>query len=396
MLLLAFINTLPRLALSASDDAEILLYCQFEISFNQVQKFQKIIKCKIVGLTTIKEEQLTNEFITLQTFLQLECMDLNFLSLYKKLPLHSANKQQALRFYKNIKPDKDYPISIRKDLIKVEKQGTKIAKYWCRIPIKQRKGGLWLAIKPHQNFPQHFELAESKLFKKKNRKGKLEWWIYITIVRKIQIKQSYSNILAIDLGERVIATVCGSFDNQRPLFLGRDVRGIRRHYQHLRRQLGKKKLLKKIKQLSDKERRIVNDILHKISRQIVETAEATNSYIVIGDLKGIRNSAKNKGRILRRIISNMPFLKLTQYIEYKAKEKGIKVIRVSERRTSITCSKCGNIDKQNRKSQGLFRCNSCTFELNADANGVRNILKFSEGYTLPERASVTMPQTLRC
>ena len=154
--------------------------------------------------------------------------------------------------------------------------------------------------------------------------------------------------------------------------------------------------MKKIKQLSDKEQRTINDVLHKISKQIVEKAEQTDSYIVLGDLKGIRNSAKKKGRNFRRIVSNMPYLKLTQFIEYKAKEKGIKVVRISERGSSKTCSKCGYDDKLNRKTQGLFKCRQCGFELNADVNGVRNIIKFSDGYMLPERASVTMPQTLRC
>jgi len=71
---------------------------------------------------------------------------------------------------------------------------------------------------------------------------------------------------------------------------------------------------------------------------------------------------------------------------HKANWKGIKVIRISERGSSKTCSKCGYEDKLNRKTQGLFKCRKCGFELNADANGVRNIMKFSDGYTLPERA----------
>ncbi len=350
-----------------------------------MQKTQKIIKCKIVNLTNLKEKQLSNEFRNIQELLQLEKESLDFLPICKNLQLHSANRQQALRFYKHIKEDKNYPISVRKDFMKIETINNKISKYWCRIPVKARRGGIWVAIKPHQNFPAEFEFGESKVFKKKNRKGKWNWWIYITIVRQVEIKESYSNILAIDLGSKVTATVCGSFDNK-PIFLGREVRGIRRHYQYLRMCLGRKKLLKKIRLLSDKEQRTINDILHKISKKIVEKAEQTNSYIVLGDLKGIRKSASKKGRNFRRIISNMPYLRLTQYIEYKAKEKGIKVVRISEKNSSITCSQCSFADKRNRKTQGCFKCKSCGFEINADVNGVRNILKFSEGYMLSERA----------
>lgn len=344
---------------------------------------QKVIKCKITNLTSVKNKQLSREYSNLQELLQLEREGLDFLPIYLNIQLHSANKQQALRFYKRISADKIYALSIRNDLLKVEfKPNNKISKHWCKIPNKHNRK-LWVAIKPHIkdiDFSR-YKLGESKVFKKKN-----DWWIYITIIKEVEMKESYSNILGLDLGSKVIATVCGSFDNQRPVFYGREVRGIRRHYQYLRTELGKKKLLKKIKQLSDKEQRTVNDILHKISKQIVEKAEQTDSYIVLGDLKGINKSAKNKGRMFRRIVNNMPYLKLTQFIEYKARKKGIKVVRINERGSSKTCSKCGYEDKLNRKTQGLFRCKHCDFELNADANGVRNIIKFSDGYILSERA----------
>jgi len=360
---------------------------------------QKVIKCKIVNLTNTKAEALESEHRHIQELLQLEKEGLDFLPIYQNIPLHSANKQQALRFYKTTKPENQYAISIRNDLLKIDfKPNHKIAQHWCRIPVKLRRGGMWIAVKPHKkdiDFSK-YKIGESKLFKKQNRKGISEWWIFITIINEVQMKESYSNVVAIDLGSKVIATVCGSFGNQRPIFLGREVRGIRRHYQYLRSELGKKKLLKKIKHLSDKEQRIVNDLLHNISKQIVLYAEKNDSHIVLGDLKDIRKSAKKKGRTFRRIVSNMPYLKLTQYIEYKAKEKGIKVDRINERGSSKTCSKCGYSDKNNRRTQGLFKCKSCGYEINADVNGVRNIIKFSDGYMPSERAVVIQPQTLEC
>ena len=346
-------------------------------------KVHKVIKCKITALTTIKTDQLEYEYNNLQELLQLERQGLDFLPIYDKIPLYSASRQQALRFYRKIKEGKEYPISIRKDLIRLEKRDTHLAKYWCKLPVKSRRGGLWLAIKPHREFPDEFEFGESKVFRKKSKKDIMEWWIYITVVTEVRIKKSYSNILAIDLGSKVIATVCGSFDSK-PIFYGRSVRGIRRHYQYLRAELGRKKLLGKIKQLSNKEQRTVRDVLNKISKQIVDLAEETDSYIIAGDLKGIRRSAR--GRVFRRIVDNMPFYTLTKMIEYKASERGIKTVKISERGTSITCSRCGYSDSVNRKTQGLFRCKQCGFEINADVNGARNLMRLSEGYMLSERA----------
>lgn len=356
-------------------------------------QIQKVVKCKVVGLTNIKQQCIETEHKNLQSLLQMESQGVDFLPIYQSIQLHSANKQQALRFYKRINPDHEYALSLRNDLLKVEfKPNNKVAQYWAKIPNKTLKK-LWVAIKPHIkdiDFSQ-YKIGESRLFRKEQT-----WWLYITITKEVQMKESYSNVVSIDLGSKVMATVCGSQGNQRPMFLGREVRGIQRHYQHLRTELGKKKLLNKIKQLSDKEQRTVNDVLHKVAKQIVTYAEQTDSYIVLGDLKGIRESSLKKGRRFRRIVSNMPCLKLTQYIEYKANERGIKVERINERGSSQTCSKCGYADKANRKSQGLFKCKFCGYEINADVNGCRNIAKFSKGYIPSERAGVIQPQTVRC
>ncbi len=118
---------------------------------------------------------------------------------------------------------------------------------------------------------------ESKIVKKKSG-----FYIHITIHKEKAPKTSCSSIIAIDLGERVIATVCNSLD-MRPIFMGREVRGIRRHFAWLRKKLGEKKLRKEIKRIGQKEQRKVDAYLHAISRNY----------------------------------------KLTQMIEYKAKWEGI-------------------------------------------------------------------------
>ena len=75
---------------------------------------------------------------------------------------------------------------------------------------------------------------------------------------------------------------------------------------------------------------MVNDILHKISRTIVNEALENNSMIVLGNLKGIRRNGKGR-RFSRKLNNGFPYYKLSQFIEYKARWRGIKVIKVSER-----------------------------------------------------------------
>jgi ribosomal protein L37AE/L43A len=66
-----------------------------------------------------------------------------------------------------------------------------------------------------------------------------------------------------------------------------------------------------------------------------------------------------------------------------------KEILVSEKNTSKTCSKCGSNDGK-RLYQGLFKCNNRGYQVNADFNGAKNILKRSMKYISKDRASVDM------
>jgi len=192
----------------------------------------------------------------------------------------------------------------------------------------------------------------------------------------------------LDVGEKVIAAAVLS-SVRKPIFLGREVRGIRRHHAWLRKRLQERKLFKKLKEMRGKERRKVELVLHEVSKYIVELAEKNNSIIVLGDLKGIR-SQKSKGKRLNRIVNSFPFNKLSFFIEYKAHLRGIAVVKVKEDYTSKTCSRCEEEGK--RLNQGLFKCSHCGYQANADYNGAMNILKRSRSYMLPDGAVAFSPE----
>jgi len=341
-------------------------------------KVKLTIKAKIVHLTKVKQRLLEVEYKNLQRFLRGE----------KDVPLYSAYKQQAMRYYNKIKPNKEYPLSIRKDLLKIERKDTKIAKYWARIPVKSRRGGVWVAIEPHRPIEPNIEICESKLFKKNG-----EWWLHIVVQKEVEKpKPNPHKIIAIDIGDRNVATKVELIDGkvQKPKFYGREVRGIRRHYDWLRRKLGEKKLLKKIKQIGRKEHRKVDDILHKISREIVNRAKELGATIVIGNLKGIRK--KNRGKTLNRIVNRMPYRRLTQYIRYKAEWEGIPVLVIPEYNSSKICYKCGKEGR--RLSQARFKCLYCGLDyFNADLNGAINLAKLSLSYMGRDGAGLTQPLT---
>jgi putative transposase len=318
---------------------------------------RKVIKCRIFRPTKKKLELLEKEYQNAQKYL-----------VDKSTKLYSATKQAMDKYVRKIKDGKEYPLFLRNDTFRVEKaKNTKYFDYWVKVPIANHRGGIWLPIKPHQEIEESWKIKDSKIIKKDDY-----FELHLVVEKEVETKKS-SNILAIDLGERVMATV---LLDGKPIFYGKEIRGIRRKYAYIRKRLGEKKLLKKIKQIGQKEKRIVNDYLHKISRAIVELATDTNSLIALGDLKGIRKNGK--GRKLNRILSNWAYYKLTKYIEYKAKWEGIKVIKIDEKGTSHTCPKCKSEGK--RPYQGLFICKSCGYQANADFVGAQNIKRKAEEY----------------
>ena len=135
----------------------------------------------------------------------------------------------------------------------------------------------------------------------------------------------------------------------------------------------------------------MNDELHKIAKDIVDEAEKHDAIIAIGDLKGIRNNSKGKGRRANRKVNSMPFYKLKEYIKYKALERGIVVVEVPEYNTSKQCSRCGSM-RTERPFQGVFICKDCGYQVNADVNGAKNILKRAMSYMLMAGAAVTKPE----
>lgn len=66
-----------------------------------------------------------------------------------------------------------------------------------------------------------------------------------------------------------------------------------------------------------------------------------------------------------------------EMLEYKTN-----VHRINPAYTSQTCSKCGAIDSQNRKTQSHFECVRCGHTENADLEASKNILEL--GHQLME------------
>ena len=150
---------------------------------------------------------------------------------------------------------------------------------------------------------------------------------------------------------------------------GRHNKFIRRKYKQLRRELGRKKKLNAIKRIKDKESRIMRDINHKISRQIVNFAIENNcGFIHLENLSGIRQTSKAGGKNKANLHS-WTFYELGSFVEYKAREVGIKVVKVKPDYTSQECPSCG----ARNKIRGRNYVCGCGYRSHRDRVGALNI-----------------------
>lgn len=113
----------------------------------------------------------------------------------------------------------------------------------------------------------------------------------------------------------------------------------------------------------------VTDVNHQITKALVDKYPR-GTMSVLEDLTGVR-SATEKVRVKNRYVSvSWAFYQFRQMLEYKAEMNGQKVMTVDPKYTSLTCPKCGHIEKANRnKKLHTFKCKNCQYQSNDDRIG---------------------------
>lgn len=144
---------------------------------------------------------------------------------------------------------------------------------------------------------------------------------------------------------------------------------------------GLKRRLKPIKSLEKKIDNARSTINHQISRAIVDFAVANQAGVIqLEDLTSLKEQLV--GTFLGE---RWEIHQLQQYLKYKAKENGIKVVEVDPQQTSRRCHKCGHINEGfTRKARDAhkaetgellqFFCEECGLkDCDPDFNAAKNL-----------------------
>ena len=215
-----------------------------------------------------------------------------------------------------------------------------------------------------------------------------KYW-YIGFTRKIEIHKTELNntIVGIDLGIKNLAT-CSNEKVYKNINKTKRVRKLKKKLKRLQKKVSKKYLINKdgkkfikTKNIIKLERKIklINRTLtnirvnhtHQVTTEIVKTKP---SKIVMETLK-IKNMLRNKH--LSNAISEQSFYRFTYFMEYKCKLYGIEFVKADMfYPSSKLCSCCGEIKKDLKLNDRIYKCCNCGLEIDRDYNASINLANY--------------------
>lgn len=148
------------------------------------------------------------------------------------------------------------------------------------------------------------------------------------------------------------------------------IRSFKRNDVRIRKKLASK--------YGTRRRNRINQMLHRVSKNVVRQAVGNKEAIVFEDIRRIRRlyqKGNGQGSNYRGIMNSWPFHEIKRQIEYKAKWSGIPVIRLSAketRNTSSLCPRCGERLQVGQKKRFLW-CSKCNRVTDRDVIAVMNL-----------------------
>jgi IS605 OrfB family transposase len=239
----------------------------------------------------------------------------------------------------------------------------------------------------------HQQIGDGKIKQIKISHEGNYWYACIIVDNFVETRKSSLGVIGIDLGvTNPVTTSKEEFkDMPRERMLYWQNR-LNFYHKKLARQRGGKgvassnrreKTKKHIQRCYRNIQNLRNQFQHEVSHELTRD----NHIICIEDLntknmtKSAKGDAEKHGKNvkaksgLNREILNVGFYGLTQKIQYKSTFRGGQCVMVDPKYTSQTCSKCGHVDSENRKTQDTFKCVKCGHTENADFNASKNILE---------------------
>lgn len=195
------------------------------------------------------------------------------------------------------------------------------------------------------------------------------WFVSVSVAtNSVRDENQVSKAVGIDLGIKTLATLSDGTVFENPKVYHKYEKQLRRAHKNLsRKKKGSKNRSKaklKLSKLYYKINCVVEDYLHKMTRQI-----ADNYYTVVLEDLNVKGMLKN--RRLSKAIAQSNFCKLRIFLLSKRKD-----VRFIDRfyPSSKTCSACGNTQDMSLQNR-TYNCKNCGIQIDRDLNAAINILR---------------------
>ena len=289
---------------------------------------------------------------------------------YSKFPKFKSKKHSTLSFYQ--------------DNVKIQFTDTHVKVEGFAVSRKKNKQKLnWIRLAQRGRIPTDCKYTNPRI-----KFDGINWWITVGIESEESIDIAQNEGIGIDLGIKDLA-ICSDNNTYENINKTQKVKKLEKRKRRLQRSISRRyeknkkgeshcktsNIIKREKELLKLNHRLTNirhNYLHHITSEIIKRKP---SFICIEDLN-VSGMMKNKH--LSKAVQQQGFYEFRRQIEYKAMWNNIPII-IADRfyPSSKLCSCCGNIKKDLRLSDRIYKC-ECGNVIDRDYQAALNLKRYGE------------------
>ena len=289
---------------------------------------------------------------------------------YSRFPKFKSRKHSIPSFYQ--------------DNVKIQFTGTHVKVEGFSSSKKKNKQKLnWIRLAEHGCIPTDCKYVNPRI-----KYDGINWYITVGIEDESHIGLPSNDGTGIDLGIKDLA-ICSDNNKHQNINKTQKVKKLEKRKRRLQRSISRRyeknkkgvsycktsNIVKSEKELLKINHRLTNirqSYLHQITSEIIKREP---SFICIEDLN-VNGMMKNKH--LSKAVQQQCFYEFRRQIVYKAEWNNIPVI-IADRffPSSKLCSCCGNIKKDLKLSDRIYRCN-CGNVIDRDYQAALNLKRYGE------------------
>jgi putative transposase len=274
--------------------------------------------------------------------------------------------------------------SFYQDNIKIQFTDTHVKVEGFAASKKKNKQKLnWIRLAEHGRIPTDCKYTNPRI-----KYDGINWWITVGIEYKDIARISSNEGIGIDLGIKDFA-ICSDGNKYRNINKMQRVKKLEKRKRRLQRSISRgyeknkkgenycktSNIIKKENELLKLNHRLTNihqNYLHQTTSEIIKREP---SFVCIEDLN-VKGMMKN--RHLSKEVQQQGFYEFRKQIEYKVEWNNILVV-IADRffPSSKLCSCCGNIKKDLRLSDRIYKC-ECGNVIDRDYQAALNLKRYGE------------------